>query len=233
MELFIIFFLGLGLSLTVELCLPDKVIVHTFGDSHSHWHPSILSKVKTDYVLKTHSFYGKTMYGAVKHDFFPVMNFKNNSVEDNSIVMFNFGEVDSRNHLHRFSYSGLDVEIRRLVDAYEQLILLNLKLVPTVKIWIGGLVPTKENPTNEHIGSNEQRKHYNYALNSAIFNMARRNNFFFLDNFKDYVNEKGYLKIDLSDGHIHIGREKFTDNTKTAIANEINRIFCGNKTSAN
>ena len=224
--IFFIFFLLPSNLFSLKSCLPNVITFHTFGDSHSHWTLSILEKINASCILKTHSFYGKTLFGATKSDFIQNISFVSNNIEKNSIVMFNFGEVDSRNHLHRFRNTGLDLEIQRLVRAYENLILSNSILVPNIHIWIGGLVPPTENPKTDYLGSNDERKYYNQALNDEIYRMAKKNNFFYIDNYQDYVNERGFLRFNISDGHIHIGPKHFTENTKFAIANEVLRIFC-------
>jgi hypothetical protein len=164
------------------------------------------------------------MFGAVKMGI-DVINFKKYKIQKNAIVMFNFGEIDSRNHLHRFRDTGLYKEMVRLVDSYEELILANRDLEPSIHIWIGGLIPTKFNPKVRHIGTNYERFLYNRLLNDEIMRMARRNNFFYLDNYADYADDSGFLSFEFSDGGHHIGPEKFTLKTKNTIADEIDRIF--------
>lgn len=140
--------------------------------------------------------------------------------------MFNFGEIDSRNHLHKFKDSGLYKEIVRLVNSYESLILANKNLVQSVNIWIGGLIPIQFDPKVPHVGSNDERFLYNRLLNDEVIRMAKRNNFFYLDNYADYADDSGFLSKTLSDGGNHIGLLSFTINTKKAIANEIDNIYC-------
>lgn len=208
----------------------DRVHIFTYGDSHSHWHSNILELVNGTAVLKTMSMYGKTMHGIIQLGSNGI-NFRNTYFPLNSIAMFNFGEVDSRNHLHKFAKIGVYKKIKCLVADYENLILRNANLVPHVIIWIGGLVPPKDNPNCAHIGNNYDRALYNRLLNDELKRMAYRNDFFFLDNYEDYATDDGFLNWDLSDFHIHIGSQKFTLKTKSIIANEIRRtMFKGKST---
>lgn len=149
------------------------------------------------------------------------INFDKFGIENDSIVMFTFGEVDSRAHLHKFKDVGLYKEVVRLVSGYEKLILANLAIRPTVKIWIGGLTPPADY-INSNLGSAMERFLYSRLLNEEILRMAKRNNFFFLDNYSDYADEHGFLRKNISDGNVHI--INYCENTKIAIANEIEKI---------
>lgn len=214
-SLFLISFLiNFALASTEKI----QIKLHTFGDSHSHWNIKILNQTQHDVILLPHPFYGKTLHGIItlgKNG----IDFSRYNIDKFSIVMFNFGEIDSRNHLHKFLSVGIYSEIKRLVSEYEKLILLNLELVPEAEIWIGGLVPPKENPLAAHLGSNQERLLYNRLLNDEIFRMAKQNQFVFLDNFKDYANEYGFLNSSISDGHIHI--KDYSINTQQKVASEI------------
>lgn len=204
--------------------ISDDVHLYTFGDSHSDWPYDIFKKVNSRVILHNHSVHAKTLHGATRFGL-KFVNFKRAGVRNNSIVMLNFGEIDSRSHLHKFQNKGLYREIRRLVSAYENLILENIRLVPCVHIWIGGLVPTAEHSKFDPLGSSYERLLYSRLLNEEIHRMAKRNEFFFIDNYEEYADENGFLNMNISDGSVHIRRDLFTLKTKLAIANEIERIY--------
>jgi hypothetical protein len=212
------------LPLVLHDRLPALINVHTIGDSHSQWTSNILELVKTNYTLTLHSMIGKTMHGITKLGI-NVINFEKFKIQENSVVMFIIGDIDSRNHMHKFKDSGLYRETVRLVAEYENLILSNAKLLPSAKIWIGGLVPTKYNLSVQYLGTPNERFLYNRLLNDELMRMARRNDFFYLDNYADYADENGFLNTNLNDSSVHIRPDKFTLKTKRAIANEIDRIF--------
>jgi hypothetical protein len=211
---FLIFFSKYILTLKIKL--------FTFGDSHSHWNYDILSKWKQNIDLISYPLYGKTLHGATQQGL-KLINFNQFNVDNFSIVMFNYGEVDSRNHIHKFRNVGIYNEVRRLVLEYEKLIKKNSEMVPGAKIWIGGLVPPKEHPLCEHIGSPSERFLYNRLLDEQISRMAKRNNFFFIDNYEDYADEFGFLNSNISDGHIHV--RQYSKTIKEIIANEISRFI--------
>ena len=202
----------------------EDVHLYVFGDSHSDWPYSIFKKVNSRVILHNHSTHAKTLHGATRFGK-RFVNFKRAKVKDNSIVMINFGEIDSRSHLHRFKHKGLYKEMRRLVLAYEKLILENLELVPNVHIWIGGLVPTTEYCKFSPMGKSYERLLYSRLLNEEIHRMAIRNGFFYIDNYEDYADENGFLNMSISDGSVHIRNDQFTLKTKLALTNEIERIY--------
>lgn len=203
---------------------PAQVHIYSFGDSHSDWPYSIFKKVPSRVIYHNYSTHAKTLFGATRYGR-KFVDFKRFKVRPDSIVMINFGEIDSRSHLHKFKERGVYREIKRLVAAYENLILENLQLVPSVHIWIGGLVPTTEFCRFSPLGSSDERLIYNRLLNDEIIRMARRNNFFYIDNFGDYADDFGFLDMSKSDMSVHIRRDLFNDRTKLSIANEIDRIY--------
>ena len=213
-----------GFAFGLFTWVPEDVHVYSFGDSHSDWPYSIFKKVPSRVIYHNHSIHAKTLFGATRYGR-KFVDFERFKVRPDSIVIINFGEIDSRSHLHKFKEIGVYAEIKRLVSDYEKLILENLKLVPSVHIWISGLVPTTENCIFSPLGSSEDRLLYNRLLNDEIIRMARRNDFFYLDNFGDYADEKGFLDVEKKDTSVHIRRDLFNDRTKLSIANEIDRIY--------
>lgn len=205
--------------------IPADVHLYSFGDSHSNLPRDIFSKVPSRVIYHNNSIHAKTLFGATRHGL-KFVNFKRFWVRPNSIVMINFGEIDARSHLHKFRVKGgIYKEVKKLVLAYESLILENLKLVPSAHIWIGGLVPAVEHCKFEALGTPLERLLYNRLLNDEILRMARRNKFFYIDNYGDYADDDGFLDANKRDTSVHIRRDLFNDQTKLAIANEIDRIY--------
>ena len=91
------------------------MILHTFGDSHSHfpWEGFVVDALK----IKVHHLGPKTCasFGFEK---FSVLNIKNGyDVNEGDIVCFSFGEVDCRSnvHKHREQYKEL---LDKIVENY-------------------------------------------------------------------------------------------------------------------
>ena len=77
-------------------------------------------------------------------------------------------------------------------------------------IWIYNVVPPPrktvavESPSFPFLGSDDERLSYVKYMNELL----RKSEFTFVDVYDKYADRDGFLKMELSDGHVHIEDEK-------------------------
>lgn len=173
-----------------------KPLIYTVGDSHA-WH----AWLKIPFV-KTGSYGPMTMYRFGKDR--PIVT---DSIPDDVIVCFCWGEIDCRCHVNK--YQPWKKTIDHLVENYIDAIKENTKRFNDV--WIFNVVPPPrredsafENPGFPFVGTNEER------LDSVRYmnNRLRSSGFVFVDVYDKYCDAEGFLRMDMSDNHVHIADEK-------------------------
>jgi hypothetical protein len=157
------------------------VNVHTFGDSHSKWGISIFDDTTINIRLAT-SHLGARLMHSFGRDGLRLLNIsESDKVKPNDVVVFSFGEIDCRCHIHKFSSkNGVIAIIDSLVSGYETSILDNINLLPgTVFVWVAGIVPPVsgaaiygDNPF-PFIGSLNDRLLYVILVNQRIEEIER------------------------------------------------------------
>lgn len=186
--------------------------IHTFGDSHasnlySHWGYINLPDVN---IICNH-IGGKLMYSFGRLGL-KLLNIRKHGVKENDIVIFCFGEIDCRNHVHKHvseKKTYKDV-IHELVINYFDSINKNKILYNNIKICVYNVVPphkylkTKPNHPFPYLGSSEERKLYYNYMNSKIKELCKINNFIYFDIYKESCDEQGFLKKEYSDGNCHL-----------------------------
>jgi len=188
------------------------MIIHTFGDSHadgghSHWGYIRLQNVN----IKTHHLGAKLMYtfGRLGKD---LLNIKNYNVNENDIVIFCFGEIDCRNHVHKhitneFSYKDI---INSIVNNYFNTIKENVQQYNNIKTCVYNVVPPTrykyEEPDHPFpfLGTDDERKIYYKYMNEQIKELCKIYNYFYFDIYNDCCDEEGFLKKEYSDGNVHL-----------------------------
>ena len=103
--------------------------IHTFGDSHackefSHW-----GSIKIDNVdIKCNHLRGRLMF-TVGRLGLNLLNIKNCGVNEGDTVIFCFGEIDCRNHVHKHINSRISYKdvINSLVSNYINVINQNVR----------------------------------------------------------------------------------------------------------
>ena len=121
----------------------NKITIHTFGDSHSskihsHWGYINLPDVN---IICNH-IGGKLMYTFGRLGL-KLLNIRKHGVKENDIVIFCFGEIDCRNHVHKHvneKKTYKDV-IDELVINYFDSIKKNKILYNNIKICVYNVVP--------------------------------------------------------------------------------------------
>ena len=183
------------------------MILHVYGDSHgSRWmdiHIEDLPIVIHDLGPATCSSFGL--------DSMSVINMKHNNIEAGEIVCFVMGEIDCRAHIHKYKdeYKDLiDVIVKRYFIGIK-----NVVLVKDLTILVSFITPVpkmrndiySDNVLFNPIGEDFERKIYVEYMNQKIKEECDKYNYIFIDAYKEYCNEEGFLKPTLSDGGIHIG----------------------------
>jgi hypothetical protein len=184
--------------------------IYTFGDSHSvfGWNEKVNRNNIGPYLCFT---FGKYRLN--------LCNIKNYGVKDNDVVVFSFGEIDCRCHIHKHisdikSYQEI---IDELVFNYIEAVKENV-IGMNVKVGIYNIVPpikketVEENPHYPFLGSDEERKAYTTYFNLKLKEKCIENNYIFIDIYDKYIDDEGFLNKELSDGCVHIKNGIFLDN---------------------
>ena len=190
--------------------------IHTFGESHS-----VYGWYKCNKVI-THSL-GPTLAYSFGRDKLDRCDIKNFGIKNNDSVVFCFGEIDCRCHIHKYITPDNTYEmiIDNVINNYIDAIQINIEncniklknigvynVVPPVEkdfvqTWKGKqlLDAVKKWP---FLGTDEERKKYVYYFNSCLKKRCLQNNQIFVDIYEYYADENGFLNKSLSDGLVHI-----------------------------
>lgn len=130
-------------------------------------------------------------------------------VKSGDWVCFSFGEIDCRCHIGKFRSSSKTI-MDSIVKNYFEAIKANIDKVDGVKPMVYNIPPTlrkadaKENTDFPFYGEDEERAEYIRYMNEKYKEQCELHGFLFVDVYKDYVGEDGFLKKELSDNMIHI-----------------------------
>lgn len=127
-------------------------------------------------------------------------------------VIFCFGEIDCRNHVHKHITINNNYEniIDNLVVSYFNSITENFKLFKNLKVCVYNVVPPSRgfNLDNSHpypfLGSDEERKTYTLYMNKKIKELCVIHNYYYFDIYDNSCDEYGFLHKNLSDGIVHL-----------------------------
>lgn len=128
------------------------------------------------------------------------------SVPKEDDVIFCWGEIDCRCHVHK--HQPWEECIEGLVKNYVEALKINSK--DHKKIWIYNVVPPPrknlviQSPGFPFEGEDEDRLKYVKRMNELL----KKSEFGFVDVYDKYSDEEGFLKIPMSDLHVHIADEK-------------------------
>lgn len=172
-----------------------KRSIHTVGDSHC-WHAWLkIPEVKVNLI-------GPMLMHSLGRDKPIVVG----NIPQDVIVCFCWGEIDCRCHVHK--YQPWKETIDTLVKNYLDVIRMNVK--DRKDVWIFNVVPpprrkdVPENPGFPFVGEDHERLAYVRYMNDRL----RESEFTFVDVYDKYCDSEGFLRMDLSDGHVHIADEK-------------------------
>jgi hypothetical protein len=186
--------------------------IHTFGDSHADRHHSHWGYIRIPNVkIHTHHLGGKLMYSFGQQSL-SLCNIKNFNVQENDVVIFCFGEIDCRNHVHKHisDTNSYQTIIDSLTTDYFTAIKENINQYNTLKVCVYNVIPPSKSfycdPTHPYpfLGTNDERKLYYTYMNNRLKELCYANNFVFFDIYNECCNEEGFLKTEFSDGNVHL-----------------------------
>jgi hypothetical protein len=184
--------------------------IHTIGDSHSvnGW-----TKIQNHQVVNHHI--GPILcysFGMNPN----IININEFNINNNDSIVFCFGEIDCRCHIHKYiNILPYEKIIDNIIDNYFRSIQYNLsKLNISIKnICVYNVLPpierynTWENPEFPFLGNDEERKNYALYFNKKIKEKCNENRYIFFDVYNNYIDERGFLRKELSDNNVHIGMD--------------------------
>ena len=186
--------------------------IHTIGDSHScnGW------------------------TGIIEHHLGPVLcysfgkeklnrcDIRNCNIKDGDTIVFSFGEIDCRCHVHKYITDTITYEdiINNIVDNYFDAIALNISItqIKFKNVCVYNIVPpiqkynTCENPEYPYLGTDEERKNYALYFNKKLKEKCIDKEYIFFDIYDKYIDENGFLRKDLSDNNVHIRNGVYISN---------------------
>ena len=175
--------------------------IHTFGDSHSQSGFSEITGIIVNWQ-------GPKLCYSIGRDGFNLKNI----VKNGDTVIFCFGEIDCRCHIHKHisesnTYKQIIVNI---TDKYFIAIKNAIVDYVDLKVAVYNVVPpvqkinTLENPEYPFLGSDDERKLYVTYFNERLRDKCAEYNFVFFDIYNDCADINGFLKKTLSDDNVHI-----------------------------
>lgn len=187
--------------------------IHTFGDSHTRTDNVAGWQYCGDVVSH---WLGATLcysFGRDKLERCDISK-KEYNVKQGDTVVFSFGEIDCRCHIHKYITQDKTYQmiINEIIDNYEKAIKINIDncKVDLKNVCIYNVVPTVqkyntfENPEYPYLGTDEERKNYVLYFNECLKEKCQKNNWIFIDIYKYYADNNGFLNKFLSDGNVHI-----------------------------
>ena len=180
--------------------------IFTFGDSHSV-HP--FNKLR---YINVNSI-GPTLAFSIGRDRLKRLNLKDYSVKEGDTVIFCFGEIDCRCHVHKYINETKDYKsiIKPIVDLYFEGIQEIVSEIKNLNIYIYNVVPPIEidetvwnNPEYPFLGTNEERKLYALYFNECIREKCKEYGYGFFDIYDKYTDSNGFLLKSESDLNVHI-----------------------------
>jgi lysophospholipase L1-like esterase len=202
--------------------LEAKAAIHVIGDSHSREFRQIPS-------CKIHWLGPITMH-RVGRDGLACVNLQQLKVKEGDVAVFAFGEIDVRCHIGKQrdqKNRDLDEVIENLVIPYFHTLALNRALYKKLLIVVYSVTPPVEiclNPKFPSYGPVEDRVAIAKTLNARLADLCKQLEIEFLDVYEDYANPDGTLKVEYSDGGVHIAPAH-----NQAIAQKLNEILSRNR----
>ena len=203
--------------------------IHTFGDSHAS---DIHSGWKDCDNIKAHHIGSILCYSFGKNNL-KRCNIKRFNINDGDSVIFCFGEIDCRCHIHKHITNSRSYKliIDDIISNYISAIKINLTNcdVKLRNVSIYNVVPpvqknnVGENPAYPFLGTDEERKKYVLYFNKCLKEECKKNDWIFFDIYNKYCDNNGYLNNELSDGNVHIKNGIFL---KEFINDEFKNKYC-------
>lgn len=187
-------------------------MIYTFGDSHARigWpHHKWLKLYEIGPIL-AYSF------GKEKLKRLNIVNF---NVKENDTVIFSFGEIDCRCHIHKHSSKeSIDEDINKIIFNYFEAVKENVQQFKSLKVYILSVPPAarkekiQDNKNFPHLGTNEERKLYVDIFNKTLSKLCLQYSFNFLNHHDNHADEEGYLNYKFSFDGVHVTDNNFFNN---------------------
>ena len=184
--------------------------IHTIGDSHSKSGWEDIPNIEIHWL-------GPKLCYSIGRDGIDITQF---NINDGDTVIFSFGEIDCRCHVHKYITKNQDY--KKIIDSIIHSYFTNIKIAvdnfSDLKTIIYNIVPPiqkyncVENPEQPFLGTDEERKQHVLYFNEKLREKCIEYNFVFLDIYSDYTDENGFLNKSLSDGNVHIRNADYLKN---------------------
>lgn len=190
--------------------------IHTFGDSHasrehSQWGFHNMSNIKDNNLGP------KLMYtfGSKRLGFCNI-KLPKYQVKENDIVIFCFGEIDCRCHVHKHINSVRTYKdiINELVENYFKAIKQNVEQYNNLFVCVYNVVPPlyttiEGHPQFPFLGTNEERREYTKYMNNQLKRLCEVHNYYFFDIYEQSCNKNGFIERSYTDScGIHLRHTK-------------------------
>ena len=178
--------------------------IHTIGDSHSYFGWSG--------IINHHL--GPTLCYSFGRDGLDRCDIRKFNIKDDDTVIFCLGEIDCRCHINKYIKDTISykVIIDNIVSKYFETIKINIDTsqIKFKNVCVYNVVPpvekhnTAENSEYPYLGSDTDRKEYVLYFNKKLEEKCAEYNYIFFNIYDNYIDNNGFLRKDLSDGHVHI-----------------------------
>jgi hypothetical protein len=188
------------------------MIVHTIGDSHasaqfSHWGKHNIPGVE----IRAHHIGGRLMYtfGRGRR---AVLDIRRFGVQNGHAVIFCFGEIDCRNHVHKHITPDRDYDsiVDDLAIHYMAAIEENVDQFEDLEVYVYNVVPPRRymdvgaSHPFPYLGDDGERKMYTLELNRRLKKLCEKYAYTYFDLYDAACDEEGFLNSDMSDGCGHL-----------------------------
>lgn len=200
--------------------------IYTFGDSHASKLSGWGNITIPNTTIHTYHIGPKLMY-SFGRDGLSLLNITDDRFNPrptaNDYVIYCFGEIDCRYHIHKYRPTFKDT-IESMVEEYMKAIALNAGLVNGINTAVYNVVPTRNvkiqntgvpkflmSSEYPHLGSNEERIEYTLYTNECLKKRSREYGYLYFDVYDRYCGIDGCLNLELSDGTVHIRDGKYIE----------------------
>lgn len=185
------------------------MILHTFGDSHCghDWYNWNAVKIE-GLEVKTH-WKGPRTCAKFAMMGIKFMNIADDGVEEGDMVLFSFGEIDCREHIHSLKEDYKEA-IEFIVRKYFVAIKDNVSKYNDLTVMVYCVPPiVRRDPISveEYLiirGTDKERVKYTKYFNEKIKEECEKYGYIYFDIYDKYCDEDGHLNPVYGDGNCHI-----------------------------
>ena len=188
------------------------MIIRTFGDSHSgHPWAEMKFNLMSYGIALFMNHIGAPTCASFGFEKLNMLNIKDAKygVKDGDVVIFCFGEIDCRTHIHKHKDNYKEL-IERIASNYIEAIYANVSQFDNLRVMIMGVNPPTKNtkyisgPEWPILGEDQERVAYTKYLNERIKEEAKKYGYSFLDVYDKYCDSQQLLNVKMSDDTTHI-----------------------------